>query len=141
MLIALVYYLCYSFNKSLTALRGDKGRERHGELGLRALHNSRLFTDDYDYTDTCTASLQSVTCKSFSPSILLVTNLRKSFKKSIRNLFNMDGPKGSMKALSHIEGPLPWVTGLNLDQWTSRCETVQKLQMKTHPRSTDSYPV
>ena len=38
----------------------------------------------------------------------------------IRNLFNVDGPKGSTKAVSHIEGSSPWVTCLNLDQWPSR---------------------
>ena len=31
----------------------------------------------------------------------------------------VDGPTGSAKALSHIEGASPRVTSLNLDQWTS----------------------
>ena len=35
-------------------------------------------------------------------------------------MFNVDGPTGSTKAVSHIERASPWVTGLNLDQWTSR---------------------
>ena len=39
---------------------------------------------------------------------------------SIQNLFNVDGPNGSMKAVSHIEGASQRVTDLNLDQWTSR---------------------
>ena len=35
------------------------------------------------------------------------------------NLFYVDGPTGS-KAVFHIEGASQRVTGLNLDQWTSR---------------------
>ena len=39
------------------------------------------------------------------------------------NLFYVDDPTGSTKSVSHIEGDSPRVTGLNLDQWTSRSQT------------------
>ena len=47
----------------------------------------------------------------------------------------MDGPKGSTKAVSHIERTSPRVTVLNLYQWTSRWETVGQTV-----RSMGSYP-
>ena len=57
----------------------------------------------------------------YNKSLLKSSNAEiQSVYKIYSNCFYVDCPTGSTKAVSHIEGASPWVTGLNLDLWTSR---------------------